>query len=351
MRTPPRTHMYSAAHGGVGLCQMPSSGKYTTKDWNAVTCKTCHRRREQHNESRARRIKKQDAEAARKREVSGMWTIAEQGERARMGVEWRYGDVKGVGGTTSGKSVREQLEATGHPLLQLEHRFHDKVDLPDFDDANSCWVWKGTIDNNCPRWGIYKAPGGESRSIFASRIAWFFTTGVELWGLRLVNICGKSSCVRPSHHKPLSPSQMTRRLHKTGAMVPDARPLIAAQKVRMAAMTKAGRWRDLAPERNRKVTPAMADAMYQQYLGEGVTHREVALAFGVSAGTVQRTLRIYPKPPGKGGVERLYTLEQLESFYTYKDKGMDVDAAAVAAGIHPITARNISLKFEENRDA
>jgi hypothetical protein len=71
-------------------------------------------------------------------------------------------------------------------------RFWTKVDRRDDDD--SCWAWRGLV-----RRGGYPTFCVRQFAITATHIAWFTRTGEIPPVGRIIQLCGNSSCVRPSH--------------------------------------------------------------------------------------------------------------------------------------------------------
>jgi hypothetical protein len=88
----------------------------------------------------------------------------------------------------AGYSRSKKLPADGEPTLKELDRFREKFE----EDANGCWIWKGSTDaNGYPQFSY------RNRTMGAKRFAVAVFKGLKLD--KHTRQCGTKLCVHPGH--------------------------------------------------------------------------------------------------------------------------------------------------------
>ena len=134
----------------------------------------------------------------------------------------------------------------------MRDRFWSKV-----DKSGSCWIWTGVLDRY--GYGKFKLNG---RYCQAQRVSWLLTHGSIADGLFVCHSCDNPACVRPDHL------------------------WLGNNALNMADMTSKGR--EAKGERHglSKLTESEVIEIRRRYAAGGISHRSLAIEFGVHNRTI-----------------------------------------------------------------
>lgn len=191
-------------------------------------------------------------------------------------------------------------------------------------ELGPCWLWTGSINHGYGR--ISLGPQGAVYEFRAHRVSWELHYGPIPDGLFVCHHCDTSACVRPSHlfvgdQAANAADMVAKGRSLTGdrnvsRQYPERVSRGAAKSVIMLKTAARGAAHGLRkhPERvargerqgGSKLTAPEVIEMRQRYAAGGVTHKQLAVDFGISSshacgvigGSFWRHLPIYPRSSG-----------------------------------------------------
>ena len=142
-----------------------------------------------------------------------------------------------------------------HPTAErpLAERFWEKVDKRGPDD---CWEWQGGLDRK--GYGAIK-PGKKRQNMRAHRAAWLLTFGECPDDLFVCHKCDNRKCCNPSHL------------------------FLGTAQDNLADMRQKGRHSYGEKHGHAKLTNAQVQELCAKYAAGGITQRELAQQYGISA--------------------------------------------------------------------
>lgn len=165
-----------------------------------------------------------------------------------------------------------------HPL----ERFHLNYEV----QADGCWAWTGSR----------KHPNGYGQMMAwgknwnAHRLAYVLLVGPIPDGLHLDHLCRFKPCVNPAHLEPVTPAENVRRWAETITHCPQGHEYAVvgrhhSQCRECKRQIDRRRWGGIAnteKDRRRRLTDVQVAEIRSLYAAGGITHKELAVRFGVS---------------------------------------------------------------------